>query len=223
MRSSQDGASIPLAQASTTDETSPTATPTPTDAAAALKATEEQPARKRQLTEPGAVAVHSAAIEQRQATAPVERASSTAAHRSVNGDEASELRQTHAEVAVSRMTLRSGVKAEAWIPDMGRIGLETRASHEGLSLHVATEHAEAAATMNAYRPEIRAEIERSGVSLTDFSIGGGGVGAGSNGSGTRDGERPRHQGASSTGESNDVSTAVEQVRAARPGRVRIVL
>ena len=193
------------------------------EAASAHLSDVRNPAKRAAMTEP-VWAPGQLAHDPRTVNA-VKEAAATEASRPSFAREGAEMRQAHAEVAVSRMTLRQGIRADAWIPEMGRVGVETRVDHEGLSMRVAADHAETAALVAANKPELRADLEKAGVSLRDLSLGGGGVGSGSGGSASRDADRSArasrgtHDGDAAIGE----STSAEPVVAARAGRVRIVL
>jgi hypothetical protein len=166
----------------------------------------------------GADAAHGA--QARSAGDPHEQAPQTAA------DAAREQRQTHAEVAVSRMTLQRGVKADAVLPDLGRVTVEARGRTDALDVRLTAERGETASILAAQGHEMRADLDKSSVNVTELSIGLASGGAGQGGSAGR--EDPRERGSARTSAvSDDPDRATREAHAAeiqrQSRRVRIVL
>ncbi len=135
-------------------------------------------------------------------------------------------RQDHAEVAVSRMTLRSGMRADAVLPELGRVSVESRARDGAIDLRVTADRSETAALLASSRGEMRSDLDRSHVPVSDISVSVGGSGVGAQGSGARQDGREHAPAPRSTprseaapGEAPTSTTA----QAARSRRVRIVL
>jgi hypothetical protein len=149
-------------------------------------------------------------------------------------DEKSAERQAHAEVAVSRMTLRSSVRAETVVPDLGRVSIEAHTRGDNVDLRLFADRADTGTLLRDARQELRADLGRAHLNVGEMSIdaGSGSATSSSPMSAGSSGSRSQQQGQHDTNRGRrDDASSVETVgrevatadSAGRSKRVRIVL
>jgi hypothetical protein len=134
-------------------------------------------------------------------------------------DDARAARQDSAELAVSRMALRSGTHTEAYLPEMGRFSVDAHRRNDLVDIDLRADSRELTVMLDHHSPELVADLRAANIHVGGISVDFGGGGAPQSQS-----QRPD---SSSRMVASDRNTAhskpSEDVLDLRTRRVRIVL